>query len=340
MRHHKRSILMLSLLTLTSLAVSGCGGGDTDKIKKEYDRIEDQIKAEYDRVEAKLTDNEKSMAKILESVFLPENGQETLDKFLDKLTPEGGKGGLYAGHFIELDDGDADDLDIGALYFDISKAGAGSIDGRVSYQQQPCQDNRTLATDTAVKVDNVIVGKLSGSLDTLKFLDVKYVNDLGIETPNILTTFNGKFNDDLAGSPWLGSFEYQDGLGGTKLSSGNDDCHVSYTLSDRANFVTYPLDYQKGGLDAEIIGSGSQARLTWHNPENTAKVLVSQINVNKAETGANGYVRNQVFSAGETQFSPAVDDTPTNYAFVVQAFDKDNNFIGYQARVMDLPDAR
>lgn len=336
MLNHKRSMLALSLMTITTVALSGCGGEETDKIKKEYDRIEDQVKAEYDRVEDKLTNNEKSMAEILKSVFLPE---ESLDKFLDKITPEGGQGGLYAGHFIELDDGDAGDLDIGALYFDISKAGAGSINGRVSYQQQPCQDNRTLATDTAVKVDNVIVGKLSGSLDTLKFLDIKYVNDLGIETPNVLTTFSGKFNDKMAGSPWFGSFEYQDGLGGTKLSSGNDNCKVRYTLSDRANFVTYPLDYKKGDLQANIVGTGSQARLTWRNPENTATVLVSQINVNKAETGANGYVRNQVFSAGETQFTPAVDATPTNYAFVVQAFDKDNNFIGYQARVMDLPEA-
>jgi len=337
MLKHNRSMLALSLMTITTVALSGCGGEETDKIKREYDRISDQVKAEYDRVEAKLTDNEKSMAEILESVFLPE---ESLDKFLDKITPEGGKGGLYAGHFIELNDGDAGDIDIGALYFDISKAGAGSIDGRVSYQQQPCQDNRTLATDTAVKVDNVIVGKLSGSLDTLKFLDVKYVNDLGIETPNILTTFSGKFSDKMTGSPWFGSFEYQDGLGGTQLSSGNDGCNVRYTLSDRANFVTYPLDYSKGELKADIIGTGSQARLTWQNPENTATVLVSQINVNKAEKGANGYVRNQILTAGETQFTPAVDATPTNYAFVVQAFDKDNNFIGYQARVMDLPEAQ
>ena len=71
------------------------------------------------------------------------------------------------------------------MYFDIPKDGAGSVDGRISYQQQPCQDNNTLATDSAVKVDNYLTGKLSGSLDTPEFLDIKYVNDLDIATPNV-----------------------------------------------------------------------------------------------------------------------------------------------------------
>ena len=340
--------LLLSVLTasILSLTLSACGS-DGDKVKKEYDRVEDQVKDEYDRledkvkekykaVEDKLSDDEKSMAEILESVFLPE---ESLDKFLDKLTPEGGRGGLYVGHFIEIDDGDNSDIDIGAVYFDISKDGAGSVDGSFSYQQQACQENNALGINSAIKVDNYIAGKVTGSLDTLEFLDIKYVSDLGIETPNLLTTFAGNFAKNEIGKPWKGSFEYQDGLGGKNLSSGQDNCNVSYTISDRSNFKTYPLDYKLGNLNLDIIGNGSQKTITWQNPSNTKHVLVSQIDVNKAESGANGYVQNLVLNNLETQFAPVIPDRSTNYAIVVQAFDANNTLIGYQALVQDLPES-
>ena len=116
-------------------------------------------------------------------------------------------------------------------------------------------------------------------------------------------------------------------------------CDVTYTLSKRSNFVTYPLDYKRGQLNLDIVGNGNQSRLTWDNPANATSVLVSQINVNKAEAGANGYERNQVFTDGTSQFAPVITDTSTNYAFVVQAFNQDNDLIGYQAIIMDLPQA-
>ena len=330
----RNSLVGISLL---SLAISGCGGdggdGTSNKVNREYERIENQVKNEYKRVENKLSNNEKSMAEILKSVFLPE---QSFDRFLDKITPEGGLGGLYVGHFVELDDGNADDIDIGAIYFDISKDVTGSVDGRISYQQQPCQNNRTLATDSAVKVDNNIVGKLSGSLDTLKFLDIKYVNKLDIRTPNVLTTFYGHFNDRGLGHPWTGSFEYQDGLGGSSLSSGVDGCDVRYTLGGRANYVAYPLDYRLGDMKLDVVNNTVQ----WQNPVNTALVLVSQLDIEKAESGDNGFERNQIFQKQQTQFIPEITLHPTNYAFVVQAFDKDNMLIGYQAIVMDLPTAK
>ncbi|WP_201608710.1 hypothetical protein [Psychrobacter okhotskensis] len=340
--------LVLSLLTVSmfGLTLSACGS-DGDKVKEEYDRVEDQVKNEYDRIEDKvkekykeaedkLTDEEKSMAEILESVFLPE---ESFDNFLDKLTPEGGRGGLYVGHFIELNDGDSNDIDIGAVYFDISEQGAGSVDGSFSYQQQACQENNALGINSGLKVDNYIAGKVTGSLDTLEFLDVKYVSDLGLETPNLLTTFAGSFEEKQAGSPWKGSFEYLDGLGGQKLSSGEDNCKVTYTLSDRANFTTYPLDYDLGKMNLDVTGNGSQKIVTWQNPINTQHLLVSQIDVNKAESGANGYVQNLVLSNRETQFTPVIPNSSTNYAIVVQAFDANNKLIGYQAVVQDLPES-
>lgn len=341
--------LLLSALAISmfSLTLSACGGSDGDKVKEEYDRIEDQVNNEYDRledkvkekykkVEDKLSNDEKSMAEILKSVFLPE---ESLDKFLDKLTPEGGRGGLYVGHFVEIDDGDNNDIDLGAVYFDISKDGVGSVDGSFSYQQQACQENNALGINSALKIDNYIAGKVTGSLDTLEFLDVKYVNDLGIETPNLLTTFAGSFEEKEAGAPWKGSFEYQDGLGGKKLSSGEDNCNVTYTISDRSNFKTYPLDYKLGKMNLDIIGNGNQKNVIWQNPANTKHVLVSQIDVNKAESGANGYVQNVVLSNLETQFAPVITTDSTNYAIVVQAFDANNTLIGYQAVVQDLPES-
>ena len=340
--------LLLSALTLSvlSLMLSACGS-DGDKVKEEYDRIEDQVKDEYDRmedkvkekykeVEDKLSDDEKSMAEILKSVFLPE---ESLDKFLDKLTPEGGRGGLYVGHFVEIEDGDNDDIDIGAVYFDISKDGAGSVDGSISYQQQACQENNTLGVNSGLKVDNYIAGKVTGSLDTLKFLDVKYINELGLETPNLLSTFAGSFDKKEVGSPWKGSFEYQDGLGGKKLSSGENNCSVTYTISDRSNFKTYPLDYSLGKMNLDVVGNGSQKNVIWQNPANTKLVLVSQIDINKAKSGANGYVQNLVLSNLETQFAPIIPNDSTNYAIVVQAFDANNVLIGYQAVVQDLPES-
>ena len=341
--------LLLSTLTisLSALMLAGCGS-DGDKVKEEYDRIEDQVSNNYDRledkikerykkVEAKLSNEEKSMAEILKSIFLPE---QSLDKFLDKLTPEGGRGGLYVGHFVELDDGDSSDIDIGALYFDISAAAAGSVEGQISYQQQACQENNSLGVDSAIKVDNYIVGKVTGSLDTLKFLDVKYIKDLGIETPNLLTTFSGSFQEKQTGSPWQGSFEYQDYLGGKQLSSGEDNCDVTYTLSQRANFTTYPLDYNLGSLTVKVSGIGSQKVISWQNPVNTKRVLVSQIDVDKAESGADGYTQNLVLTNNQTQFFPVIPSAPVNYAIVVQAFDSANKLLGYQAIVLDLPEAR
>ena len=338
--------LLLSILTVSilSLTLSACGG--EEKVKKEYDRIEDQVKQEYDsiedkikdqykKVENKLSNNEKSMAEILKSVFLPE---ESLDKFLDKLTPEGGRGGLYVGHFVEVNDGDNDDIDIGAVYFDISEDAAGSVDGRISYQQLACQENRTLDVNSGIKVDNYIAGKVTGSLDTLKFLDIKYINDLNIETPNILTTFAGGFQGKEIGSPWKGSFEYQDYLGGKRLSSGDANCPVTYTLSDRSNFTTYALDYKLGEMALDSTGIGSQKTIIWNNPVNTQRILVSQINVNKAGSGANGYEKNIVLMNNETQFIPFIPNNAINYAIVVQAFDNNNALIGYQAIVLDLPE--
>ena len=340
-------LLSVSTLSLLTFTLAGCGS-DTDKVKEEYDRVEDQVKDEYERiedkvkeqykkVEGKLSNDEKSMAQILKSIFLPE---ESLDNFLDKITPEGGRGGLYVGHFVEINDDDNSDIDIGALYFDISSDGAGSVDGHISYQQQACQESNTLGVNSAIKVDNYIAGKVTGSLDTLKFLDIKYINDLGIETPNLLTTFAGSFKDKETGKPWRGSFEYQDGLGGQKLSSGEANCKVAYTLSNRSNFVTYALDYKLGDMKLDTSGIGTQKTITWQNPTNTQRVLVSQINVNRAESGADGYVQNVVLANNVTQFSPIIPNDPINYAIVVQAFDMNNKLLGYQAIVLDLPEAR
>ena len=55
--------LLLSVLTasILSLTLSACGS-DGDKVKKEYDRVEDQVKDEYDRVEDKVKEKYKDEA--------------------------------------------------------------------------------------------------------------------------------------------------------------------------------------------------------------------------------------------------------------------------------------
>ncbi|WP_250162368.1 hypothetical protein [Psychrobacter sp. WY6] len=54
--------LLLSVLTVSmfSLTLSACGS-DGDKVKEEYDRIEDQVKDEYDRVEDKVKEKYKEV---------------------------------------------------------------------------------------------------------------------------------------------------------------------------------------------------------------------------------------------------------------------------------------
>lgn len=366
------SLLSRSTLSLTTaiivstLGLSACGGSDADKAKEEYkrvegqvsdeydrledtvseeyDRIEDDISDEYKRVEDKLSNDEKSMAEILESIFLPDTYKEDLDDFLDKITPEGGQGGLYVGHFVEIDDNDASDVDVGAVYFDIPKA-YGSVDARISYQQLACQENNTLSADGGIKVDNYLVGTLSGSLDSPEGLDIRYVRDVGIEKPIELSTFAGEFDDGKAGRPWTGSFEYRDTLDifGQTLTSTNDNCEVTYTLAPRSNFKAYPLDYHLGDLNLTIEDLMSTPYLAWQVPPTAALSLVSQVNVNEAEKGANGYVVNQVIhhTADSTTaiFQPVATNIPTNYAFVVQTFDTNNDLIGYQAVIADLPEA-
>ena len=114
---------------------------------------------------------------------------------------------------------------------------------------------------------------------------------------------------------------------------------MTYTISDRSNFRTYPLDYELGQMNLDIVGNGNQKNVTWKNPANTQHVLISQIDVNKVESGANGYVQNLVLSNLETQFAPVISDKSINYAIVVQAFDANNTLIGYQAVVQDLPES-
>ncbi len=347
----------------TTLGLSGCGGGDKieeeykrveGQVSNEYDRLSDKVVNEYKRVEDKLTDDEKDMADILESVFLPDKLNEDLDDFLDKITPEGGTGGLYVGHFVEIDDGNTSDIDIGAMYFDIPKA-YGSVTSRISYQQQPCQNaDNTLSAKTAIKVDDYVTGTLSGRLDSPEGLDIKYVRDLDITKPIELSTLAGKF--DTAGAnannrakAWVGSFEYREALNiyGQTLSSGVAGCNVVYTIAPRSNFKTYPLDYQLGDLGLSLqqaANTGTSPYLSWSVPKNTTLTLVSQINVNKAKSGANGYALNQVIRStplnDKAIFTPKMTDMPTNYAFVVQAFDANNQLIGFQSLVADLPSVK
>lgn len=92
-------------------------------------------------------------------------------------------------------------------------------------------------------------------------------------------------------------------------------------------------------MTLDVIGNGSQKTVTWQNPANTKHLLVSQIDVNKAESGANGYVQNVILSNLETQFAPVIPVMFTNYVIVVQAFDANNTLIGYQAVVQDLPES-
>lgn len=92
-------------------------------------------------------------------------------------------------------------------------------------------------------------------------------------------------------------------------------------------------------MTLDVIGNGSQKTVTWQNPTSTKHLLVSQIDVNKAESGANGYVQNVILSNLETQFAPVIPAMSTNYVIVVQAFDANNTLIGYQAVVQDLPES-
>lgn len=263
------------------------------------------------------------------------SGSETVDNALDKVTPEGGKGGLYVGYFVEDNDGDASDVDIGGAYFDIGKDYASSVYSQMSYQQKACQNPNTLQTSQATtKVGTIISGLYSGHLDPAAIFDKDILNHLKfdqLKTNVSAMPFNGKYED--GNKRWSGQYSYELGLDfGKKLSSNIDGCAIQYTLGNKGDFHVYPLNYQLGQLNTALNGSGSTTTLTWQAPANTALVLISQIDTAQATNRGDGYVRTQVYKVGEkSSFSPVIKSNMAQYAFVVQAFDANNQLIGYQS---------
>ena len=100
----KKAFYKIGMLTALTIVLSACGSSGSETVDNalndandSYKNIATDVRAAYKKVEDKLTNKEKSMAEILQSIFLPE---DSLDNFLDKITPEGGKGGLYVGYFV------------------------------------------------------------------------------------------------------------------------------------------------------------------------------------------------------------------------------------------------
>lgn len=262
------------------------------------------------------------------------SGSETVDNAVDKITPEGGKGGLYVGYFVEDNDGDTSDVDVGATYFDIGKDYASSVYSQMSYQQKACQNSNNLATENlSTKTDRIISGVYSGTLDAAAIFDKDILNHLKFDQLKTNVTampFNGKYNDNA--DRWEGQYTYEMGINfGKKLSSNIDGCAVQYTLGNQGDFHVYPLTYQLGSVNASLNGIGSTATLTWQAPANTALMLVSQLNQSQATSRGNGFVQNRVYKAGDTlSYVPVMSSTAAEYVFVVQAFDTQNKLIGFQ----------
>lgn len=301
-----------------AVLVTACGGSGSNTVDNFLD---------------KLTPKQESINKIVDKLT-PETSPKDL---LDKITPDGGKGGLYVGHFVEADDGDDGDVDIGAIYLDIGDGVGASVKGRMSYQQQSCQKNRTLSTDkTSVKVDSSLAGTLTGSLDPLAKLDTTLINKIAPET-FVKTTFAGKWQEANAGDkqPWQGDYQHQFTTG-NHLSSGIKGCPVQYHVAQEGRYTVFDLSYQKGNLKPIFNGTGSTKTLTWHNAANTKLTLISQINLNEAASGNNGYVVNTVVDANRQQFSPITTNTVTNYVFVIQNFDANNHLIGFASVISAL----
>ncbi|MFW2177008.1 MULTISPECIES: hypothetical protein [unclassified Moraxella] len=320
------------LLPMTlCMGLSACGGSGSETVDKGLNNINDA----YKNIEAKLTNKEKSMAEILKGIFLPE---ESLDNFLDKITPEGGKGGLYVGYFVEDNDNDTKDSDIGAVYFDIGKDFASSVYGQMSYQQKTCQASNLLTSNNiSVKTDEAIGGAFSGTLDPATAFDnavLKFLQFDKLKTTVSGMPFNGQYDDKT--DSWNGQYTYAVGLDfGKELFSNNDGCDVRYTLSDKGDFHIHPLNYKLGTLNLKLSGTGSTTNLNWTTPSDTAYTLVSQINVDKATNHQTGFVRTNQMTYGNT-FTPFIDSSKANYAFVVQTFDSQNRLTGFQAIVQDL----
>lgn len=98
----KKASYKIGMLTALTIALSACGGSGSETVDNalndandSYKNIAADVRDAYKKVEDKLTNKEKSMAEILQSIFLPE---DSLDNFLDKITPEGGKGEIGRAH--------------------------------------------------------------------------------------------------------------------------------------------------------------------------------------------------------------------------------------------------
>lgn len=255
---------------------------------------------------------------------------------LDKLTPESGVG-FYTGYFIENThaDGNPNDTDIGAMFVNVKSGIASNVSARMSFQQLPCQKNNLMQTDSsAVRTDRQMAGVLQGNLDPISTLDKDLLNKLDFKSP-----FTGSLTGSYTDSHWRGNYTLTStnpmgvvASDSYHLSSGIDNCSVNYTVAKNGDFHLYPTDYTIGNLNISLTGVGSAQSLTWTTPANTAKVLVSQIDVNQAKNGGDGYVQNQLFSANmpNSYYTPINIGQNINYLFVVQTFDANNQLTGYQ----------
>ena len=264
------------------------------------------------------------------------DGEDILKNGLDQITPESGTG-LYLGYFVENAgaDGQADDVDIGAMFVNVSSGLSSGVSARMSFQQQDCQANNLMESENSlIRTDRVLSGVLKGNLDPMQTLDKDELNRLGFKSP-FLGTLTGRFTD----KHWKGNYNLTNSYNPVnvvssnpyRLSSGIDGCSVNYTVAQKGDFHLYPADYQLGNLNVRLTGVGSTQSLTWRNPVNANKILVSQIDVNNAKNKGNGYVQNRVFNNTLNPFyTPKNIGSNVNYAFLVQAFDSNNNLIAYQ----------
>lgn len=338
----KKASYKIGMLTALTIALSACGGSGSETVdnalndaNESYKNIATDVRDAYKKVEDKLTNKEKSMAEILQSIFLPE---DSLDNFLDKITPEGGKGGLYVGYFVEDNDNEPNDSDLGVVYFDIGNDYAASVYGQMSYQQKTCQDPNTLTTEKiSIKTDQKMGGVLSGTLDPAAKFDntvLKFLQFDELKTSVAGMPFNGDYDSNR--DYWDGQYSYQVGVDfGRELSDNKDGCDVNYTLGGDGDFKVLPLTATVGKLDVNLTGTGSTLNLNWTAPASTARTLVTQINLDKATDRGMGFVRTNQLTYGTT-FTPFVDATKANYAFVVQTFDATNKLTGYQAMIKAL----
>lgn len=245
-------------------------------------------------------------------------GGSTTEKVAEKIN---GAGGVYVGAFVEQDN-DANDFDIGGIYFDIPKDIAGNVTGALSYQNLDCQDRNVLTIEGTKARKDLLLQPSFGNIDPKVS-----ANNITLDASrSVGITFKASFDEAAAEpKPWGGTFDIQN-TDKPKLRVSQACGGQTWTQAAEARFATYPVDKSFG---ISITFDSTSQVASWQAPAQTAKTLIIELDNARISTESSAFIKQTVSTSALSSYKPS--DT-SNTILIIMPFDSDNKLLGFDAQ--------